>query len=380
MRITARTILIVCGLVWSATGAATARGDGIRLKNGITYEPVQIVKVADGFVTFQFPVRAGRQIIKSLSEVAAVTIGTNADYNRAESLMGQGMHSQALDAFGAAENAARDEWEKTLISYRLLAAADAAAQIDQAVTRWLAIVDKADATDQSLQLCPKNPAPGRSPQNDRAIALLEAKAKQVTSEKFLRQIQRLLVDLYELQGRADQARALAAKLVATAPATGPAATGPTGERTTDPSSLPPRTPASNADTLRAAAVLLDEGRYGEAAAMLRHRLEGLSAVELPAGLLLLGKAQLEMAKSDPDPDKARRLLLESGLNLMRVAACFPKGQEAPEALLAAGEVNERLDNTDAARAAYALLLKRYAGSAVATQARHKLDRLGKARE
>ncbi len=70
-----------------------------------------------------------------------------------------------------------------------------------------------------------------------------------------------------------------------------------------------------------------------------------------------------------DPKAARALLLQAGLTLMTVVANSPESDEAADALLAAGAVNERLKNIPAARAAYSAVITRYGDSPAAAKAK-----------
>ena len=71
------------------------------------------------------------------------------------------------------------------------------------------------------------------------------------------------------------------------------------------------------------------------------------------------------------------MLLDAGLDLMRVVAHFFGSPEAPEALLAAGGVNAQLGNVRAARDAYQEVLKRFADrQEIAQKAKAALESLG----
>ena len=85
---------------------------------------------------------------------------------------------------------------------------------------------------------------------------------------------------------------------------------------------------------------------------------------------------MALAKAETDGDKARPLLLSAGLNLMRVAAQSGPSDEVPNALLAAGEVNELLKNTEGAKAAYSGVVAKFGNSPAAPKAREALKRLG----
>lgn len=345
-----------------AAGWGVAPADVVVLKSGLRYEPAEVLAVTGGVIAYRLG--SGRTIQKPLAEVASVTIDGDGDFNRAEGLLKQGKFVEAVAVYSRAERAARG-WKKTLVRYRLLAAAEAAGDINRAVKQWVEIVDADDASKAALALRPRKLGPRRGAGNDRAINLLEAKGRIVRTPAYLRAIRELLVDLYERQGRLGEARALAAKLAGGTGQTQPA----TGQQ-------PPIAPTqANGADLRLARLSLRSGRHREVIERLRPRLRGFSAAELPTGLYLLGSAQLGLAKAEADSAQARALLLAGGLNLMRVAVLFPGSEEAPGALLLAGEVNERLKNPEGARAAYSELISRHGKSPEAGKAKEALKRL-----
>ena len=135
------------------TVAASACADSIKLTNGITYDRIKIVGVADGMIRFQM---GRRDISKPVSELAFVNIANDKNFTQGETLLGQSKYAEAEKAYVAAGRLAKAEWKKTLIDYRLLVVNDAAGHIDKATARWLKIVDDADASAGALSLCPKN--------------------------------------------------------------------------------------------------------------------------------------------------------------------------------------------------------------------------------
>ena len=160
-----KTILTVCGVLAWAAAASVAPADAVALKNGLVYDPAAITRVSAGFVTFKM---GQATLTKPLADVAAITLSDNAPFNRGEALLKAGKFAQAVTEYQAAEKSASKPWQKTLVVYRLLAAAEAAGQIDEAVSRWLKLVDADSAGAGSLKLRPKKLAPAKSRANDRA--------------------------------------------------------------------------------------------------------------------------------------------------------------------------------------------------------------------
>lgn len=341
--------------------AGVSSADSIKLTSGVKYPPVTIVGAADGMVHFR--IGRGRVLAKPLKEVAEIAIAGNTNLNRAEQLFQKGKYAEAAASYGAAATAAAG-WRKTLIRYRLLAAHEKAEQIDKAVKLWLEMVDAAKVSVGSVALRPRKLAPAGSPANDKAMATLTAKAKKVTDANYLRAIRSSLVDLYERQGRLAEAQAMAALLE--------------GKTTTRPGGEPgPRVSptGSTAVRLRRAGLALKAGEYRKVINFVQPALKKCPATELPTALYLLGGAQLGLARAETKKDEATQLLLDAGLNLVRVVANFPASSEAPDALLLAGEVSERLKNFWAAKAAYSAVISRYSASPAAKKAKAARERI-----
>lgn len=360
-----KTLLLCAAAVLAA--AASAAADSIKLTNGLTYDPVTILGVADGSVRFEMK---GSAISKPMSELALVGISDDKNFTLAEDLFQQGKYAEAEKAYSAARSLAAADWKKTLIDYRLLAVSESAGQIDKATARWLKIVDDAGASAGVLTLRPRKLAPAHSEANDRAIALLKGKARETASDAYVKAIRQLLVDLYERQDQLDEAQAEAAKLA-----------GKPETPDTEPSNAetgPETPPVGSADVqLRLASLSLKQGQYEQVVNQLQPKMNQFTADDLPSAMLLLGRAKLELSGQTQDKSAAEKMLLEAGLDLMRVVVFFGSGDEAPYALLSAGQVNERLGNAEAAKAAYSAVVERFAQSPAATEAGKALERMKK---
>lgn len=346
--------------------AAPAAGDMIKLTNGLRYEPVTVTAVGAGTIQFR---TAGGLPIKRLADLAAVNLTGETLFNRAEGLLGEGKHAEAAAAYALAYQGATIVWKKTLIRYRHMTAAEAAGQIDEALRLWLELADGAGGDKGVLALRPRKLAPKASPANERAIGLLKAKSDQVKATAYRDAILQGLVDLYERQGRLKEAQAIQATL---AGRVGP----PSGAEGNGPSSpaVAPPTGSANAQ-LRLAGLLLKRSQYDKVVSTVQPTLTRLTSADLPAALYMLGRAQLELAGQAPDEKDARKLVLVAGLNLMRVVVFFPDGQEAPHALLLAGQANEKLGNYAAARSAYAAVIRRFSATPAAESAQAAMARI-----
>jgi len=347
-------------LLWLGSSAA---GDAVRLVDRLVYDPVKITGIADG--RLQFELAGGRAIPpKPLGQVATVKIDGADQLNRAEDLFEQGQYKAAAAGYAAALAGEAVAWRKLLIQYRRMKALEALGAIDEAVELWLAIVDAAGVSRGMLDLRPTRLAPAKSETNDRAIAFLEAKAKQVhaKSKPYHRAVLQALVDFYEQQGRladAQQLQAILAGRPSAEPGAADATSGPAG---------------ADKAMLRLAELALKQCQYEKVIETIVPRLKRLPQAQLPMALRLLGQAQLELAKAQKDEKAARPMLLEAGLNLMRTVVFFPTSEEAPHALVSVGEVNERLGNLIAARAAYSAVGSRFPESPAAIVAKKALER------
>jgi len=341
--------------------AAEAPCDAVKLTSGLVYDPVTVTDVDNGQITFR---TLGAQPSKPLGELASVTLTGQNRFNAAEELFAKGKNDEAAAAYLAAATAADKPWQKRLIQCRRMAALAAAGRVDEALKLWLAMVDAAGVTKGTLDLRPTTLPPAGSKANDRAVALLEGKVKQVSSAAYRGAILLALAELHERQGRIDQARALRESLSTS----GGRPTAPT-----PPATVVARTSSANA-LLRSANSWLKQGECEKVADAIKKNLNVFRTADLPSALYLLGRAQSELAKREKDPKAARELLLRAGLNLMRTVVFFPASDEAPHALLSAGEVNERLGNLTAARSAFSAVVSGFSGSPAAEQATAALAR------
>ncbi len=368
-RVKQKISLLLCAAA-VMVAMAPASADSIKLTNGITYDPITILGVADGKIRFRM--KGGVAISKSIGELAAVGISDDKNFTLAEGLFQPGTYAEAEDAYSAARRLPAAGWKKTLIDYRLLTVSELTGQIDKATVRWLKIVDDADASDGVLVLRPRKLAPAHSQANDRAITLLKGKIEEAASDAYVKVIRHLLIDLYERQDQLTEARAEAVKLAGKSET--PDAK-PSGVETR------PGTPPVGSDSvqLRLASLSLKQGRYEQVVRQLQPKMKQFTADDLPSAMLLLGCAKLELSKQAPDKSAEEKMLLEAGLDLMRVVVFFGSSDEAPHALLSAGQVNERLGNTEAARSAYSAVADRFAQSPAAKEAGKALERMKKGR-
>jgi tetratricopeptide (TPR) repeat protein len=352
-------------LAAAALWAAPAAGDTVKTK--LPYEQVVVTDVADGAI--QFRAAGGSVLTKPISEVSYVEINNAEDLNKAEKLFQEGKTAQAVEAYAEAMKSALG-WKRALLRYRLMAACESAGQIDQAVRVWMEFCDES-TTPAHLGLRPRKIAPAGNAANDKAIALLNDQIAKVKSGGYLREMRQLLVDLYERQGKLEQAQAVAALLAGSA--------RPVATRTTTgavEANSPPAVPPKGGDPqLRLAGLSLKSNQFAEVVGMLEPRLKSLAAADLPAALYYLGQAQLELARKETYAAARKDLLLKAGLNLMRVLANYSDSEFAPSALFSAGAVNELLGNAAAAERAYAEVVRRFGAGEAGKKASAALEAL-----
>jgi len=354
MRQTATTVAVLA-MAWAA-----ARADQITIKR-ILRPNVQVTDVANCKITYQL---RGSEFDRYLRDVDLIQLDGRNDFNQAEKRVAEGNALEAVFLYDkAAEAEADNSWRMWLIRHRRLRALNAQKMIDRAVADWLAIVGRSSASRPSVALCPTGVDKAGSEANAQAARLLKAKLATAKDKALQARIRELLGQL-----------GVDASATGTAtPTPKPAPTGTVGEPTvtTDVSVNSGRLRG----TLKEAADALKGGQYAAAGAKIRAGLADFSSRELPAALLLHGKALL--LSYEKGGNQSRTMLLEAGLSFMRVAACVdPSHAEVPEAMYLAASVCRHLGNKVAAANAYRRIRQRHAGTPWAEKARRAEQALG----
>lgn len=336
---------------------------------GLPHYGAKITDVADCSIVFRMGMGARKQITKPLAEVTSVAVDGQVALNEAEELLEAKKFPEAVAAYDDAARANPAGWMGRLVRCRRLRALDQGGMIAQSVSAWLEIVDRNDASANSLSLHPTKLAARGSGENVRATALLEGKLERIGESKpYETAVKRLLLELYDFEGQREKAARLAGEIAAST-------TGPS-EKATRPSNGTGRVrvPSGNvAAQLRAFDILLNQGQAEKVAKQIQGNLHFYKPADLSTALLLLGRAQLALQESAEGQD--RRLLLGAGLNLMRVATLFKESPEAPEALFLAGRANFLLSNLSAAGKAYQEVIRLYPENKFSGKAREALDSL-----
>jgi hypothetical protein len=343
-----------------ALASALACGDEIAVK-GLNYPDAKITGIEDG----QLVVDINNQTVhKPLDSITKVAITGQDSLNEAEGLAAKGKVAEAVKAYDQAADRADVDWVKQLVVVRRLRAlGQSPAMIDRAVTEWLALLDQTKEAKYAVSLRPTKPAAKGSQANKDAIAALEAKEKGLANDSpSVNDVRGLLADLYRVQGQADKAKDMALKMDS-----GKAASGQTPQ-VGDNSHTPPAQGGSVEEVLKTAKEQIDNGGAEQALPGLKGALPQCTVAELPRALLLMGKAQMEAAKSAKG-EKAQELRMAAALNFMRIVTFYPTISELPaEAGCLAGKVNLEMGNRAAARAAFNRVKSNYSGSPFAAEA------------
>lgn len=346
-----------------ALGAA-AGADQIKV-GGLEYDNVKITGT-DG-LTIAFTIgTGGRTITKDLTDVKHLTIGGQLELNRAEQLLMQGKAAEACEAYLTAADIAVKPWMKELIRFRRFQAARQAGKIGVGVRLWIEIGQDNKWSAKVLQLRPSTLAAKGSRENAEAISLLEAARKKPPDNKaWMLAAGRLLLDLYEREGLKEKASSLAKEI---------AGAGGPGPRVTA------ATPAEQIEAqLESASLLIAEEKVGSVSgglAAVEKLLPACGEAQLPAALLLAGKAQYRLFELGGRKEADRPRLLKGGLDLMRVVVFFGGAPEAREALYVAGQANLALGNREAARASWREIVERAGKTDIGKKAQAALEKLG----
>ncbi len=352
-----RTVAITTLMI---TACVAARADTVQVGR-LSYRGVQVRNAREGKVFFL--IGRSRLLSKPLHAVTFLSIDGQGELNAAEELL---MAGKAVEAVAAYDRALQSGvgWRAKLIRCRRLVGLGRTGMIYRATQEWLAVADESGAAPETLKLRPGAFAPKGSRQNADAIALLTAKRKRLrNSRTYLAAVDELLLDLYKHEGRSQAATKLAEEIAGRL----------------DHGAAAPTRPANwPVSRLKALEVLIEQGKAEQALLDIQLDLNSgrYDREQLPAAMLLAGRAQRQLADTTAGLERRRRLI-GAGLDFMRVATFLPASAQASQALLAAGEVNAALGNAWAAGNAYQMVIRRYKGSEAAKKAHAALEKLKK---
>jgi TolA-binding protein len=355
--------LIAATLLASAAAAAFADTAEV---GGLSYSSVTVTDVRGAELVMRL---SGRELTKPIGDVTLLSLEGKAKFNEAERLLKAGKSAEAAKAYDAAAKEMPLPWQGRLLRLRQLKAQDAAGMTVEAVKSYLAILDE----NKTLKLSGIRPgkfgAKG-SPQNAKAIEIVQAKLKELGDKKSPQReaLEELLAEIQVAEG-----------LAVAAPQTAPSGTGnaasttavaaagsepaPTGTRApAAPTAVSPSVSQELAAGLPKLAAKLPTAPQ-EVASQVQANILLYAEKDLPAALLLSAKAQSAMAAKAPSEAERKDLLTAAGLDAMRVVAAFPRSEQAGECLLVAAEASAALGNKTAAVKAYEAVVAEYPGAA-----------------
>ena len=378
---------IGCAAILIGLLAPLARADEVKIATGgrssLPYANVQVLEVRGGNLVFRM---AGNRVEKPMASVESIRLNGQLDFNEAESMIAMKDYARAGKAFLDLAAKPADERVRPLARWRAMYAFDKAGAIDQSVQLWLAIVQADPAMSMSLPALdasrPRTLGEKGSPANKAAIVLLESRLPTLKQGALQLAVQQSLSELYEREGQADKALAIAKTLAGgdkpapttTAPSTGPAGPSQANSGAALPGMTTPSVSVAGAK-VRLATLLLKEGKSAEALRAIQDNLNAFREDELPEALLVSAKARADQARKASDAAQGREMLTQAGLDYMRVASYWPQAGQAPEALMGASAVNAQLGNAQAARLTYQRVIAKYPQSPQALSARAELDKV-----
>jgi len=347
-----RIFLVVPLAAVVAIGQAVASGDEIKIGK-LTYRDVKIVSSSNGQVMFKG--LGDNNVSKPVRDIAFLMVDGEQAMNRAENLLLAGKSVEAARAYKQAESMVSDLLCE-LVKYRRLTALDRAGMIDEATDQWLMLMNKSPDTG-TASLRPVRLLPAGAEQNVRAINLLVAAREDAKAGTVKRcAIDDMLFELYRREGKSAHLAELANAMLAVKSS----AESSRKLSLSSPSALQTR--------FRAMGVMIDQRPRQVLKELQTGLISGPYADwQIPWALFLSGQARQHLA-GDMDGDDKRAMLVVAGLDFMRVFTFYSASPQAPEALLAAGEINVSLGNRWAARNAWQAVVKKYPDSQAARAA------------
>ncbi|MCP4403645.1 MAG: hypothetical protein GY801_40865 [bacterium] len=287
-------------------------------------------------------------------------------------------YSAAIQAYEAASAKEAGGYIKSIIDFRLLSALNEARSIDKATVKWLQLADREKAAEAILACYPKKlpkkgdarnaraitlldsrvrglkklPKKGDA-RNARAITLLDSRVRGLKDKNYTVVALKLLVHLLRHEGRESEI--------------GPLLGDPRFERIKDP----------ELELLKAQGLLAKKD-YAKAESVVNGVLHDLKWESLPEALMIRGKAVLARSGTVTDKEKKQAIMLDAGVDFMRVYTQFSNSPLAGEALYLTGMIMTNLPegpNMGAARKAWETVARDYAGTSIGQKAKGALEKI-----
>ena len=342
-----------------AASVSVLRADTIRLRSGetgsIDYAGAKIVGIENGQLLYR--TRDGRDNVKELDKVDRIEVDDEPALNDAENAFVSDSFDKAVDGYQKVIRSTNKPWLAQWASRRLQAAAQKTGRFDAAVSAYVARVQ---FEDPNAVPKPAMPAEQSTYLNSATSDVLNTLAnpkltdpQRIALLSFLIDLQRTRRDNKAADAAADKLDELLAK---------------------DPNN-PNAFRAIAKRKLQSAQVAMDKKDYAAAVKEIDSaRSQFSDPVQQADALYLLAEARFQLAAANKQP----AALKDAALAFMRVVAHFKDTADRPhvaQALVRTAQIEEMLNDPQAARALYEQLVAQYPDDPNAAAARQGIERL-----
>jgi TolA-binding protein len=325
--------------------SASAGGGAVSV---LEIRDVKVTGVEGGKLLFN---SAGRDTSRDLAQISKLQVDDEPALSAAENALGSNQFDAATDGYRKALDGASKDWVKTWAAQRLIFAAQRANRFDVAVQGYIALV----ITDPAIAAASKPALPnGQSSFLATAINQVNTALGDAKLAPPQRQaLTTFLLDLQRAKGDEKAAAATVEQLLKNNP--DPAAGAAIAKLKLD-----------------SAAAALKGNDFAKAKAEITsNRAAFTDPKDQAQALLILAEAQAGTANQSNDANAWK----DAALAYMRIVAHFPDSPTAPPALLKTAQIEQKLNDLDAARSLYQQLAKQYPSDPSAAAAQAALQQL-----
>jgi hypothetical protein len=261
-------------------------------------------------------------------------------------------YSDAIRAYEVASAQKTSEHVKAIIDFRLLSALNKAQLVDRATAKWLQLADREKAAEAILACYPRDLPKKGDAKNAKAIKILISRVGGIKDGKYQAAVLELLGNLLQREGREDEF----AEHIPKGAKGGP-----------------------KLEILKAKGFLAKKD-FANAEIVINNVLSKLERESLPAALMIRGKVVLARSEAVTDKKKKRELMLDAGVDFMKVYTHFNDSPLAGEALYLTAGIMAALPgrpNVGAAIKACETVARDYAGTPIGQEASVTLETLKK---
>jgi TolA-binding protein len=354
-----RSHLVLVLAVMMVASNALSRADTIRLRSGetgsIEYAGAKIVGIENGQLLYR--TRDGRDNVKELDRVDRIEVDDEPALIDAENAFLSDSFDKAVDGYQKVIRSTNKPWLTQWASRRLQAAAQKTGRFDAAVSAYVARVQSEDPNSVPR---PAMPAEQSTYLNSATSDVLNTLAnpkltdpQRIALLSFLIDLQRTRRDSKAADAATDKLDELLAK---------------------DPNN-PNAFRAIAKRKLQAAQVAMDRKDYAGAIKEIDSaRSQFSDPVQQADALYLLAEAKFQQAAASKQP----AALKDAALAFMRVVAHFKDAPDRPhvaQAMVRAAQIEEMLNDPQAAKSLYEQLVAQYPDDPNAAAARQGIERL-----